>query len=124
LSKAINRPDPIYIKWAKSQGIKTGLADYHDYTGTGKGFVFNEYDANLFFQVFIKAINNPNLSAFEDEVSSLEFNFDRVKKPNETLYTNSMTRKAYQLWQSICGRAEAINEGRTNEKLTTEESNE
>lgn len=100
------------MKWAKSQGIKTGLSDYSDYTGTGRGFVFNEYDANLFYQVFEKAINNPDLSAFEDEVSVLEFNFDRVQKPNQVLYKNDWTRKAYALWETVVGFHETKLEGR------------
>ena len=116
--KVIQKPDAFFIKWAKSQGINTSLADYKNYTGEGRGWAFNEYSANLFYQVFLKAINNPNLSAFEDEVSSLEFNFDRVKKPKEVLYKNDWTRKAYHLWQTICGKAEAILEGRTNQTLT------
>ena len=115
--KVTKQPDLMFTKWALSKGINTKLLYNKGEWETEKGFVFEDYTPNLFHLVYERAMANPKLEAFEDEVTDMEFNLDRVRKPNQVLYKNDWTRKAYELWQVVCGYQEAIKEGRIDNQL-------
>ena len=102
----------MFTKWALSKGINTKLLYNKGEWETEHGFVFEDYTPNLFHCVYERAMANPKLEAFEDEVTDLDFNLDRVKKPDQVLYKNDWTRKAYELWQVVVGFQEAKQEGR------------
>ena len=102
-TKETQEPDKLFVNWAKTKGLDTSRADYKNYTGEGRGFAFNDYMTNLFYQVYERANANPNIDDFELEVIPLEFSLDKTETG---LYKNRYTSRAKQLYEVVCGKYE------------------
>lgn len=102
-------PDKLFVTWAKNNGFDTSRADYQNYTGEGRGWAFNDYYTNLFYQVYDRANANPNMDDFEQEVMPLEFSLDKTQTG---VYKNRYTIRARQLFEVVCGKHEMTIEGR------------
>ena len=102
-TKASRTPPQFFLDWCTRKGVPKRLIEYNNYTNEGVGYVFEDYDTNLYHSVYVRAINNPDLKEFEQEVEPLEFTFQKL---TTGLYTNSMTIRAWDLWQTVCGKHE------------------
>ena len=107
----------LFAKWCKSHGLSIpDMLESKEYEigGTG-GETYTDEVPNLFYAVYQLALEKPHLSSFEESVKHLEFTFQKLGTTD--VYTNAFTRKAWELWQVICGYVETQAEGRFEESL-------
>ena len=108
----------LFSKWCKSHGISVpNMLELREFEiGDTANETFTDEVPNLMYAVYQLCLDNPHIDKFEETCEPLQFTFQKLGTTD--VYTNPLTRQAYELWQVICGYVETQSEGRLDEPLT------